>query len=493
MGLDKRIIITFLGFLFIAFIYIASFFTGEKNKEKSNFWDCKNCNVVIISMTSARMDHLSTYGYSKDTSPNISKLAQNGIIFTNAFTQGSRTIGAGLSLFTSYYPYTHRVFDQFYSKKDLNPSVQSLTEILKRNGYKTAAFTGGGHYKGIYGFDEGFDTYEDSQDFVGFGTSAPKAVEWLKKVKQPFFLFIQGFDAHCPYTPPSPYNRMFDPDYTNKNNIDYSICYWSYYGTKPIEGGRGRKFPLKKVTDWGGVTKGSPEEDWKEEFFDKGDIQHLVSLYDGSIAYADSEIQKVLDTLYELKLDKNTIIVFLADHGELLGENGRFMRGGYLTGTYHDAVVHIPLIVKYPKMKGGKKVDGLVQVIDIAPTLLEFLNIPNYTYGQGKSLLRLIKTGEKINEYVYGGTSQYRKRTSRYFFRFFFNGTDEVDFIRNNEWKLVKETIINDDTNTTTESYELYNLKNDPNELTNVLEKEIPIANDLKDKLKQWEQKYKTV
>lgn len=463
------------------------FSLGQKDQEDSNFWDCKNCNVVVIAMTSARPDHLSVYGYAKNTASSISRLAKDGIIFTNAFTQGSRTIAAGLSLLTSLYPYTHGVFDQTYSKDNLNSNAQSLTEILKEEGYKTAAFTGGGHYKRFYGFDKGFDAYEDSPDFTSFAIPLPKAIDWLKQNKKSkFFLFLQSFDAHCPYVQPAPYDRMFDPTYVNKRNIDFSSCYWSYKQIKNKREG----MMLRKVVDDATQNKtGNTLQAWRENevCFEDEDIQHLIALYDGSIAYADSQIQRILDELSELQLNKNTIIVFLGDHGELLGENGRFMRGGYLTGTYHDAVIHIPLIVKYPKMKVGKKVDGLAQTIDIAPTLLESLNIKSYKYSQGKSLLPLIKTGEKINEYVYGGTSQYRKKSVFHYF----TGINEVNFIRNNEWKLIVEIMKDYDNGTSSENYELYNIKSDPGQLKNILEDNYLVAEDLRSRLKQWEKETK--
>ena len=468
--------------LLAAGVFASGFLVQEKVSKEEDVFSCKDCNIVMISMTNTRTDHMSAYGYDKNTTPNVSKLADRSIVFTSAFTQASRTIAAGLSLMTSQYPYSHGVLDRWYSKKDLNPNAKTLAEILKNHGYKTAAFTGGGHYKGIFGFDKGFDVYEDSQDFIGFAPNVQKAIDWMRESKDDkFLLFLQGFGAHCPYFPPEPYDAMFDPDYENKSNIDYYTCYWSYKGTDAIVKGGEKKFPLKKVVNWGGETTGDTKEEWQEELFSERDIEHLISLYDGSIAYEDLQVGKMLDAINGMGLDENTIVVFTSEHGELLGE-GRFMRGGYLTGTYRDEVLKIPLIMRYPKMNKGRKIDGLVQTIDILPTLLASLGIGNYEEAQGKSLLPLMKSGNEINEYVYAGALQYRNKT----YRHFYTGVNEVDMVRSKEWKLVKETVVDYDRDTTTDSYELYNIRKDPHELNNVIEKELLAAEELKEKLTQW-------
>jgi len=440
-------------------------------------------NLIVISATNLRQDHMSLYDYKRNTTPNIDKFAKSAFVFENFFSHASRTVPAGLSLFTSQYPYTHTVWD--WSKMEgLDPKTKTFTETLKEHGYKTAAFTGGGQYEGWFGFDRGFDTYVHNKgQYVGFASNLNDALNWLENNKEDkFFLFFQGFDTHCPYFPPQPYDAMFDPDYKNENNIDYSVCYWSYTDTKPVIQKGEKKFPLRKVIKWGGTIVGNSKDDWKEELFSEQDVEHLLALYDGSITYADYQAGKVLDKIEDLGLTKNTIVVILSEHGDLFGKNGRFMRGGHLSGTFYDDVLHVPLIIKVPEVKQGNKINGLAQMIDVAPTILALLGIEKDKEMEGKSLSSMMEGGKEINKYVYAGVEDYRQKG----IRIPFHGTTQVDVIRNKDWKLIKETLTDYDTHITTEKYELYNIRDDPKELNNVYSTKPLIANDLKTKLEAW-------
>jgi arylsulfatase A-like enzyme len=454
----------------------------KKLSDNYPYSSCEDCNVIIVSMTSVRPDHMSAYKYPRKTTPNIDKLTENGILFTNAFSQAARTVAGGLSLHTSQYPYTHNVMDHWFTKKNLNKKSKTLAEILKENNYKTAAFTGGGHYNGVFGFDKGFDIYEDSKIFIGIEPNIKEAVSWIEKNKNnKFYLFLQGFDAHCPYNPPSPYNEKF----TNKNesDIDHSICYWSYKDTKPIKKEGEELFPLRTVINWKGTTGTEVEGAWQEILFKKQDINNLKNLYDSEIYYTDYLLKNIFDSITDLKIDDKTIIIITSDHGELLGEHGRFMRGGHSNGIYYDESIRIPLIIKSPEIKKNLKIDSLVQIIDIVPTILSFLNIPIYSEMEGKSLIPLIRGDKKeINDYIYSGTSHYRPEN----FRHSFNGYVESHVIRNTEWKLIKE--IKKDYNTKLEetSYELYNIKNDPQEKNNLFSTEKSIFNILDKNLNDW-------
>lgn len=173
----------------------------------------KDYNLLIISMTGLRKDHMGVYGYKRNTTPNIDDLARRALVFENFFSVASRTVPAGISLFTSQYPYSHTILD-WRQGRQLDPNIKTFTQLLKKQGYKTAAYTGGGQYKGLYGFQQGFDTYIDNNgEYVGFAPNINGALSWLEDNKnQKFFLFLQGFDPHCPYFPPPPYDAMFDPD-----------------------------------------------------------------------------------------------------------------------------------------------------------------------------------------------------------------------------------------------------------------------------------------
>ena len=467
-----------------------SFFINGNDAQSvsaANLLDCKDCNVLMINLGGARKDHLSAYGYGKNTTPSISTLAEKGIVFSNAFTQAPQGVAAKSSLLTSLYPYTHGMEDRMVAQSNLNLNAKTITEVLQENGYQTGAFFKQGEWTNLsIGSEPAKDWFSRGFSSVDTTLTTAEVVEWLGKNKNDkFFLYLRGFNTGCPYSPPAPYNTMFDPGYENTNNIDYSKCYWSYANTQPLASG---EFPLFEGTEKSPIPEGATAEEiavHKElttVLFDEKDIEHLVSLYDGNIAYADSQIGEILDALGELNLDGNTIVVFLSDRGELFGEGGKFKLAAYLTGTFHDAVLNVPLVMKYPNMTAAKQVDGLAQIIDIAPTILASLGINDDRAAQGKDLSRLINTGEEANEYIYAGTSQYRSQCSRHPSA----GLNEVDVIRDKNWKLIREVVGDHADGSIVETFALYNISKDPKEMNNILDKEPTVANDLKAKLSNW-------
>ncbi len=427
-------------------------------------YECKNCNVIIISVTNLRQDHVGIYGYKRNTTPNIDNYFEDGIIFENAFSHASWTLPAGISLFTSLYPYTHGVMVRKDNVK-LNRSILTLVDILKSKGYITAAFTGGFDYSKKYGLIDRFDISVVKINREGglikhhrygsFEKTIPAAISWLKKNKnKKFFLFVQGFDVHCPFTPPPPYDKLFDPDY--KGNVDYSTCLWTFDKTEAFKIGNKTYYTVKTYN----ISE-------KGEFYvfevnlSERDIQHMIALYDGEIKYADKLIGKLLKYLKASGLEKNTIIILLSEHGDMFGKHGRFMRGGPLRGTLYDDVIHIPLLLKHPKLK-SKKINELVQMIDVAPTLLDFLGIEKPKNFEGKSLIPLIMEGKKINDFVFAG-AKYEPSPNNLFFHY----SSRVEAIRNKKWKLIREILFYN-SSYSQETYELYNLKKDPEELNNI-------------------------
>ena len=148
----------------------------------------------------------------------------------------------------------------------------------------------------------------------------------------------------------------------------------------------------------------------------QGDVDYLISQYDGEIAMADNSVGLFLQYLEDNSLLDNTIVVIYSEHGEMFGKNGRFGRAGTNRGTLYDEVIHVPLIIKHPNIKNGKRINGLVQLIDIMPTVLDFLNIeqPKENNIQGISLLPLIFEGKSVNEYVYAG-AEFGKEKFQFF------------------------------------------------------------------------------
>jgi len=321
-------------------------------------------NVILISIDTLRADHLGCYGYKRNTSPNIDKLAEEGVLFLNTFAPSPWTLPSHMSLMTSLNNYNHGVY---YKNQKLKSSIKTIAQILRENKYFCSAFTGGGLVSGIYGFYRGFDSYREDVGAVFHRDSAErvyKAVSnWLDSNKdKKFFLFIHTYQPHDPYFSPYPYNLA----YLSKN------AKWRYINLKGHLGGsRGIYKPL------------SPEEE-----------QNIIDLYDGEIKYVDEALIKpLIEYLKKLNLYDRTMIVFTSDHGEEFFDHGGWEHGHAL---YNESI-KVPLIIKFPFSKfRGKRIKKIARLIDIMPTILDELGL-EYPEKKidGKSLISLIQGKEK--------------------------------------------------------------------------------------------------
>lgn len=478
MFISKKIIlIVFFALMVILGLYFNLPFLKENllvNRTNLQDLECKDCNLIIISLSNISAEHMSLYGYERLTSPNLDKWAKDAIVFKNAFTHASWTLPVAVSLFSSLYPYTHQVTDR-YVNNILDKNIKTLPEILKDNGYKTAAFTGGLDYSSGFGHIRGFEEFKQPKnlniwptDIAGFSSSLEKASKWLNNNSgDKFFLFLHGYDAHCPFDPPKKFKGVFSNAEGKNITIDNTICLRGY--------------------------KNSEDENYEAYYFKKGqqkvvltqdDIDYLKDLYDEEILSVDEIVSNFLNNLDKKILDK-TIIVIFSDHGEMFAKHGRFGRAGTTRGTLYDDVLHIPLIIKIPQ-KGSKTINGLVQIIDIMPTLLNSLDISINRKMQGKDLTSLVVNDKLINDYVFAG-SKFGVGLRNLIYKI----KSLNESIRNDKWKLIREvnfpnTEENNKKQIEEEFYELYDLENDPDELNNLINKEVKIANDLKEKLSKW-------
>lgn len=185
-------------------------------------------------------------------------------------------------------------------------------------------------------------------------------LRWLnQKQERPFFLWVHYFDPHIPYSPPHPYNELFDSNYTG------------------IADGR----------RWGKFSREAKEK----IISNPDDLQHMIALYDGEVAYVDSQIGRILDAMRLMKLDQNTLVVLTSDHGESHGEHNL-----YFGRDLHRSCLHVPLIFNFPQQDGlrAHRVHNQVRLIDITPTILDYLGIKVDFDFNGKSLLSLIQASE---------------------------------------------------------------------------------------------------
>jgi len=457
---------------------------------------CRDCNVIFISLTNLRADHMGTYGYfektGRDTTPNLDKFAKKSIVFNNAFTVASWTLPAMVSLYTSQYPFAHKILDR-YSKTEegivtqgnpkLSSNIPTLADVLKENGYKTATINAGQDYLSVFGVTSRFDfqssIFEEANisNFVWsrYGSIikiAPKSIEFLEENKdQKFFLHIQAYDTHCPFIYPKEIT-IFDKNY--KGNIDFSSCYWTFNKTEPIkiiENG-------KEVEYYQVKTSNPLFQDKTAEMLSQRDIEHMIALYDGEIFNSDEYIGKILKKIDDLGISNKTMIVFFSEHGDVFGKNGRFMRGGPIKGTFYDDVLKIPLIVYNPKFQ-AKKVDSLISIMDISPTILNFLDIQKPESFVGQSMVNSIKTDQPINTKILAGSAYSPDKTNPWF-----RDDSMILTTRDLDWKLIKEYIFYE--NFTEISYELFNVKSDVVESINLKDKNPKKLKELNQTLNDW-------
>ena len=317
-------------------------------------------NVLLITIGTLRTSHLSTYGYATNTSPNISRLAAQGVRFTAAYAPMPSTAPSHATMMTGLYPVEHGVT---LNSIPLAERHMTLAEHLKKMGYQTHAVVSSYILNRKFGFAQGFDSYDDvfpidgstvrsaSVSNTGFDQQAniatDKALEVVAKAshtKDPFFLFVHYMDPHSPYVPAKSFLRPLD-------NIE---------DTKPLH------------------------------------IRHAIRKYNGEIEYTDQEVGRLLDSLDSLELRENTLIILTSDHGELLWDDGEELMGhGF---TLHESEVRIPLVFSWKgRMEQGRTIQSSVGLTDLLPTILDVVEADQGPVRlDGVSLHAGLLKGEKV-------------------------------------------------------------------------------------------------
>jgi arylsulfatase A-like enzyme len=314
--------------------------------------------LILLSLDTTRRDHLPFYGYEKDTAPRMAALAERGIVFDDALSVHTNTAPAHASMFTGLYPMQHGIERNGLR---LRPDVPTLAEILAAHGYATGAFVSGWTLTRHTGLDRGFELYDQAlgeERRRDADATLAAALPWLEAragEERPFFLFFHLFDPHYAYAPPDEVARAFLPD-----------------GAGPF------------TTDPHARTPGLASD----FALDAPQVAEYVARYDGEIAWADRHLGLLLDRLEALGLAERSIVVFTSDHGETLHERAWvFDHGARVT----EEQVRIPLVIRLPgDAHAGVRIASPVSQVDLLPTLLEALEIPQLSSGAGRSALPLL-------------------------------------------------------------------------------------------------------
>jgi arylsulfatase A-like enzyme/Tfp pilus assembly protein PilF len=341
-------------------------------------------------MDTTRADHLSCYGFDRETTPNIDALVKEGVLFEQCTSPVPFTLPAHSSMLTGTNPVYHGVHNNM--DYILAPDNTTLAELLSDNGFATGAVVSTFVLNQKFGMDQGFDMYDDTfrnpistaYESERRGDEASQiAIEWIEKNKDDdFFLFLHYYDPHHAYKPPEP-------------------------------------------------------------FFS----EYRDNLYAGEIAYTDYCIKQVLDTLKQLKIYDDALIIIVGDHGEGRGDHGEEQHGYYI----YQSCVHVPLIVKFPDGKHkNKSVADSVGIVDIVPTICRWTGVQTTAECIGKDLTGYMETESIDDRFIYSESlmpTQY--------------GCSSLLGLVSGNWKYIQSS-----------APEMYNLQADPGELENLIEPE---------------------
>lgn len=402
-------------------------------------------NIVLIALDTQRADHLGCYGYDRPTSPNIDDIARTGVVFDRCYAPNIPTHPSFTTLFSGKEAIAHDIVNIGREGK-IREGIRLLPEILKENGYTTAAVDNMGRH-----FPRGFDEYK-SYDWDRSDPAVLRKAETVTETALPviqdllvqpgpFFLFLHYWDPHTPLLPPPEYRRLYYPDdadpyHINNHSMDEA---WSWE-------------PFKwYFHDWmPGIT----------------DADYVINLYDGEVTYMDHQLGRVFGALAPVRDD--TLVIVTADHGEILNEQlGYFDHHGLYEGN-----IRIPLIMSWPgKLSAGRRVPGFVQNVDLAPTLLELAGIRDQENMEGLSLLPAlfgVRGGNYPEMYFSEATWQVKRG------------------LRTERWKLI-DSIEPDRHGRPMQ--ELFDLHMDPNEQRNIAEQRPEVVERLKGRLSVWVEK----
>lgn len=331
-------------------------------------------NIVFICLDTVRADHLSTYGYGRQTTPNIDRwAAKRGVVFETAVAPSPWTLPSHISMFTGLDAIRHGANYRLPARAEF----EMIAEKFADKGYETIAWTGGGYLGPGYALHQGFETYHY---WLGpkqreIGDNVRETIEWLsQKRERPFFLFLHTYEVHEPYFERQPFYDRFAAE-SGRPRIPSNWVASRRIGRGPEDGFLAHKDVMMSPDH--GQTWDPIPPDLKDGVIDR---------YDAGLAFTDAQIGKVLDAVESLGHAEDTIVLLTSDHGEALGEHGL---SGHV--SLYDFNILVPLIIAAPGSgwPQGHRVSQQVRSIDIAPTLLDLagFEVPDDIDGETLSSL----------------------------------------------------------------------------------------------------------
>ena len=390
-------------------------------------------NVVLVSLDTTRADHLGAWGYDRAKTPHLDALAAAGTRFSAAWTVSNNTLPAHVSMLSGLHPQRAGVPRNGHK---LGPEPAWLPEQLQLRGYDTAAFVSASALSGSLGLARGFDLFDDRFDVEELDqeqrradTTTDAALAWLAQPREgPFFLWVHYFDPHYPYTPPAPYDTLYGSDYSGPadGSLEYLLQVWGKGGREQIS-----------TTE--------------------ADRQRMIDLYDGEIAYLDTQLGRLFEGIDAGGRGQHTAILLTADHGESLTEHDYlFDHGEYV----YEPTLHIPLLVRPPLREAAtpRVVDTPVQNVDVAPTVYALTGLEPPIALDGRSLLDAARGADLTRIDVFAESCRpwdiERKHKGEY------KNLRKAQAVRSGDRKLIATPYL--------DRMELYDLSTDPQELNDL-------------------------
>ncbi len=387
-------------------IFQIQLLNGEEQARKTAVSAAHRPNLILVTIDTLRPDHLHCYGYDQIQTPNIDSLASQGFRFTQTFTPIPITLPSHSVMLTGTYPMMSGMHD--FSGNVLSQAQPTLATVLKAQGYDTGAVIAAAVLDRRFGLNRGFDFYYDHFDFSRLAETnldlmerpasqvVDQALAWLAKTRAKPFFL---------------WMHLYDPHHPYKPPAPFSETY-------------------------------------------------KANLYDGEIAYADSQLGRLLDYLKKRALYDRTLIVLAGDHGEGLGEHGEQTHGFFI----YNSTLHVPLIVKPVGAKiRSKSISTQVSLVDLMPTALGLVNAPVPSQVQGKNLAKALQQGADV-----AGSSLY---SETYLPRIHFN------------WSELRGLQVRNYHFISAPKPELYDDSTDPQELHNLYTEKSAVSGELKSQL----------
>jgi arylsulfatase A-like enzyme len=399
-------------------------------------------NVILLTIDTLRRDVLGCYGHSPSLTPFIDSLQTKCIRFNNAQTVGPYTQAAFPGILTSSY---YLEYGYGKDKKKLSPHRKMVSEVLLENGIITAGFHSNAYLCAFFGWNRGWDTFYDGMDvevsdkvpYIEAPNLNKKVLNWLamQSMDKPFFLWVHYMDVHEPYIPQQKYLEMIDPDMDLDENIMFSL--------------------FKNVL-------------LKRDVSNENTVATLKKLYLAGVRRIDDYINEFFSILERVNLLENSTIIVTADHGDEFNEHGGLSHDGKM----YKELIDVPLLMFDSSLPKGQVSDNLVSLIDVSPTIIHLFGLKPVDHFEGHSLLPLDQYPDRgvLGEAVDKHGSKEK------------GDEKEIHFFRKGNMKIIYHE--------RQDSWELYDLSNDPKELNNIIEN-YPDSEDLKNaiipRVRRWQ------